>query len=216
MIEIKIQQILSTLVDDRAYPTILPEKAEYPAITYNRVNAAHGSGRINTSEITGQNSVFQVVIWGKNYGQAHLLQKQCITEFAGLGMQLISSADGFEQEKMLHSVIMDFECWGDLALTADRKSTPNKSPIKQFLQSVQQQLSGISETVLTDYQLIQPVLPKIVISCKIVSDTSLSVRPKNFKNGPFNNLILETKGPFLKFLGRKHKEVSEVSNIALK
>ncbi|MCX4027936.1 hypothetical protein [Spartinivicinus marinus] len=177
MIEIKIQQTLSALVDDRAYPTILPEQAKYPAITYHRVNAAQGSGRINTTDITGQNSVFQVVIWSKNYGQAHLLQKKCITEFAGLGLQLNSSADGFEPEKMLHSVIMEFECWGDLALTADRQSTPTKSPIKQFLHSVRQQLSGISETSLSDYQLIQPVLPTIVVKLQ-------QIKPADDWNGP--------------------------------
>ncbi|WP_163830728.1 tail completion protein gp17 [Spartinivicinus ruber] len=177
MIEIKIQQALSALVDDRAYPTILPEKAKYPAITYHRVNAAQGSGRINTTEISGQNSVFQVVVWSQNYGQAHLLQKQCITEFASLGLQLISSADGFEPEKMLHSVIMEFECWGDLALVADRQSTPDKSPIKQFLNNVQQQLSTVSNTALTDYQLVQPVLPAIVLKLR-------QIKPANDWSGP--------------------------------
>jgi hypothetical protein len=115
MIPTALWTALAALVDDRAYPMKLPERATFPAITYFQVSATEGNthgGYDNT--IVGR---WQISCWAETYGAAKALAesvKVAIRAFSGSLTQVVKKSyvdnetDLYEPDVKLYHIPVDF------------------------------------------------------------------------------------------------------------
>ncbi len=115
MIPTSLYTTLAALVDNRCYPIKLPERAEFPAITYFQV-----SGNENNTH-DGYDSTFearwQISCWGTTYGSAKVLAnavKLALRTFSGSLIQtakkstMANETDFYEPDVKLYHVPVDF------------------------------------------------------------------------------------------------------------
>ncbi|MTI12633.1 hypothetical protein [Sansalvadorimonas verongulae] len=124
LIEQELAKALRPLVNDRAYPVVLPQKCKHPAITFHRLNGGWKTGQINgllkLIDVTGYQSEFQVVVWSPKYSEASMLLQPVVSAVEAIdGLELDSAVDGYDDElgKKIYSKIIEFTAWDDVRTT---------------------------------------------------------------------------------------------------
>ena len=115
MIPTALYTALAVLVDGRAYPMKLPERAVFPAITYFQVSNAEGNTMDGYDKtIEGR---WQISCWAETYGAAKALAEQvkvAIRAFSGSITQIVkksylaNEADLYEPDVKLYNIPVDF------------------------------------------------------------------------------------------------------------
>ncbi|WP_252180226.1 hypothetical protein [Endozoicomonas sp. 4G] len=120
LIEEQIAAALDTVIPDQAWPVILPQNPEYPAITYHRLNYEIKSDQWSLNPLqlrnaNGPRSLFQVVIYAHPYTLCAKLLREVKAALETVpGMQLDSVQDGYEFEQSIYAIITEWTVWGDL------------------------------------------------------------------------------------------------------
>jgi len=115
MIPTALYTALAVLVDGRAYPMKLPERAVFPAITYFQVSNTEGNTMDGYDKtIEGR---WQISCWAENYGAAKALAEQvkvAIRGFSGSLTQIVKKSylanetDLYEPDVGLYHIPVDF------------------------------------------------------------------------------------------------------------
>lgn len=97
---------LKDLVNNRVYPLLMPEKATFPCIIYQRVST------FDTQTIEGTQSLdlarVQVTIFAKSYPQSVALCEEVKTAMSGKALQLMHIED-YENDTQLFSQKLDYQ-----------------------------------------------------------------------------------------------------------
>ena len=101
----------ATSAGDNVYALVLPDEADYPAVTYQRisnvpVNSLQGSSDIDQVRM-------QVDCWAQTYGAAKALagEVRTLMEAAGFKGLLVTDSDDYDETARVYRVSMDFYCW---------------------------------------------------------------------------------------------------------
>ena len=145
LIEQELAAALAPLVDNRAYPTALPQNSDYPALTFHRVDAQEVEEDYRLSPLKqrrarGMKSLFQVVAWSKTYSDCATLLRQCKNTLENItGVYLESCSDGYEHELQLYTCVMEFAVWCDL----DSEETPvgESGQLSQVMSAIESEIS---------------------------------------------------------------------------
>ena len=115
MIPTALYTALAVLVDGRAYPMKLPERAVFPAITYFQVSNTEGNTMDGYDKtIEGR---WQISCWAETYGAAKALAEQvkvAIRAFSGSLTQIVKKSylanetDLYEPDVKLYNIPVDF------------------------------------------------------------------------------------------------------------
>jgi hypothetical protein len=96
---------VAAIVVKRVYPVVLPKKT-LPAITYQRVS---GSRENDLSSAGGLVTVrVQVDCWAEGYSSVRALASAASAALCGAGFLPVGDRDGFEDEVLVHRVILEF------------------------------------------------------------------------------------------------------------
>lgn len=121
LIEQELGKVLMFLVEDRAYPVVLPQGVKYPAITFHRLNGGWRSGQMNgllkLVDITGFQSEFQVAIWSPKYSEVSWLMPDVVNAVETIeSMELDAAVDNYEdkQGKKIFCKVIDFTAWENI------------------------------------------------------------------------------------------------------
>ncbi|AMO58114.1 hypothetical protein GZ77_20480 [Endozoicomonas montiporae] len=147
LIEQELAAALLPLVDDRAYPIALPQNADYPSLTFHRVEAQEAEEDYRLSPLKqrrarGLKSLFQVVAWSKTYSDCATLLRQCKNTLEAItGVYLESCSDGYEHELQLYTCVMEFAIWCDL----DSTETPvgDSGKLSKVMDAITAEISDV-------------------------------------------------------------------------
>lgn len=120
LIEEQIAAALETVLPGQAWPVILPQNPDYPAITYHRrdyeVKAEQWSlNPLMLRNADGPRSLFQVVIYATPYTLCATLLRQVKAALETVpGLILDSVRDGYEFEQDVFATLTTWAVWGDL------------------------------------------------------------------------------------------------------
>ena len=119
LIEAEIAAALAPLVSDRAYPVVMPQKVDYPAITFHRLKSEQksedtGADEIRARSAQGIMSTFQIVIWSKSYLDGIQVFRQAKEALEALGLSLDNAADGYDDKAEVYTVVQEYNYFGDL------------------------------------------------------------------------------------------------------
>lgn len=132
LIEAEIATALAPLVDKRAYPVVMPQGVEYPAITFHRLrsgfrSADTGSDEIRARAAQGLASTFQIVVWARSYLDGIRIFRAAKTALETIGLVIDNASDGYDSAADVYTVIQEYTFWGDL--NADREGQAVSPPI---------------------------------------------------------------------------------------
>lgn len=103
---------LSTYVDDRIFPIIMPQNPTFPAITYQRISTNRTQAMDGA---TGhENPWFQIDIWSENYSELKAIEIQLLgamdaaTAYTSL---LQNRQDQYESGLEIYRATLDFSAW---------------------------------------------------------------------------------------------------------
>lgn len=110
---------VAALVENRLYPLTIEQKAELPALTYQRISGPRVRSLKGPSKLAHPR--FQIDCWGSTYGSAKTVAqavRQRLDGYRGLmgstsvgEVILESDTDDFEPDTGLYRVSMDFIIW---------------------------------------------------------------------------------------------------------
>lgn len=100
---------VAAIVTKRVYPVVIPQKGSFPAVTYqrvsgNRVNGLDGAGELVQARV-------QVDCWAESYSAVRALADAVSAALTGIGFLPVGDRDGFEDEVLVHRVILEFTTW---------------------------------------------------------------------------------------------------------
>ncbi|MGI2025767.1 hypothetical protein [Endozoicomonas acroporae] len=149
LIEAEIAAALAPLVSDRAFPVVMPQNVEYPAITFHRLKSEQrtedaGVDEIRARPAQGIMSTFQIVIWAKSYLEGIQVFRQAKDALEGLGLFLDNAADGYDDKAELYTVVQEYGYFGDL--NPERVGAAVSPPI------IAPVVNGILDTVRSHFE----------------------------------------------------------------
>ena len=102
---LKSFQGLSSLVGERIYPLVIPQKASLPAVTYQRVSAVRQHALQMDTGYTTQ--MYQISCWSKSYAQSWHIASQL-----RLSLQNFSGVMGGAEGVHIDAVLLEGEMAG--------------------------------------------------------------------------------------------------------
>lgn len=113
---------LSSLIEARVYPVLMPQNCQLPAITYQRISGSRVYAFQKDTDLA--HPVFQINCWAKTYSEVKSIARQvrlALQNFSGLmggtdgvnvsAVIILGDMDDYEPETGIYSIKMDFEIW---------------------------------------------------------------------------------------------------------
>lgn len=100
---------VTAIVSNRVYPVVIPQKGTLPAITYQRVSGRRENGISGAGELVAVR--VQVDCWAESYSSVRALADAASAALIAAGFLPVGDRDGFEDEVLVHRVILEFTIW---------------------------------------------------------------------------------------------------------